>query len=92
MKAKRPVKDIKIDGEMTVDDLMVQLKQSGGFTGRKLSEAVDIVEKMVRKDGCTDVPIIPCLHHGYRDQGGHRRAGQKEAGRCDHHYLRHHGP
>jgi deoxyhypusine synthase len=59
MKAKRPVKDIKIDGEMTVDDLMVQLKQSGGFTGRKLSEAVDIVEKMVRKNDCTTFLSFP---------------------------------
>jgi deoxyhypusine synthase len=59
MKAKRPVKDIKVDGEMTVDDLMVQLKQSGGFTGRKLSEAVDIVEKMVRKDDCTTFLSFP---------------------------------
>jgi deoxyhypusine synthase len=59
MKAKRPVKDIKIDGEMTVDALMVQLKQSGGFTGRKLSDAVDIVENMVRKDGCTTFLSFP---------------------------------
>ena len=53
MKAKRPVKDIKYERGMTVDSLMVQLRQSGGFTGRKLSEAVDIMEKMVRKEGCT---------------------------------------
>ena len=59
MKAKRPVKDIKIDGGMTVDELMVQLRQSGGFTGRKLAEAVDIMEKMVRKDDCTTFLSFP---------------------------------
>jgi deoxyhypusine synthase len=59
MKAKRPVKDVRIDGKMSVDELMVQLKQSGGFTGRKLPEAVDIVEKMVRKDGCTTFLSFP---------------------------------
>jgi len=59
MRPKRPVKDLRIDGSMTVDELMVQLKQSGGFTGRKLSEAVDIVEKMVRKDGCTTFLSFP---------------------------------
>jgi deoxyhypusine synthase len=37
---------------MTVDELMVQMRRSGGFTGRKLAEAVDIIEKMMRRD-CT---------------------------------------
>jgi deoxyhypusine synthase len=59
MRPKRPVKDIKIDGKMTVDELMIQMKQSGGFTGRKLSEAVDIVEEMVRKDDCTTFLSFP---------------------------------
>jgi deoxyhypusine synthase len=31
---------------------MVQMRRSGGFTGRKLAEAVDIIEKMMRRD-CT---------------------------------------
>jgi deoxyhypusine synthase len=59
MKAKRPVKDVKIESGMTVDALMVQLRQSGGFTGRKLAEAVDIIEKMVRKEGCTTFLSFP---------------------------------
>ncbi len=59
MKAKRPVKDIEIGSGMTVDDLMVQLRQAGGFTGRKLAEAVDIMEKMVRKEGCTKFLSFP---------------------------------
>jgi deoxyhypusine synthase len=62
MKPKRPVKDIKLDGSMTVDALIGQMKQSGGFTGRKLAEAVDIVEEMVRKDDCTTFLSFPaCL-------------------------------
>ncbi len=59
MKAKRPVKDIRVGSSMTVDDLMVQMRQAGGFTGRKLAEAVDIMEKMVRKDGCTKFLSFP---------------------------------
>jgi deoxyhypusine synthase len=62
MKAKRPVKDIELDEGMTVDALMVQLRQSGGFTGRKLAEAVDVMENMVRKEGCTTFLSFPaCL-------------------------------
>jgi len=59
MKAKRPVKDIKMGSGMTVDDLMVQLRQAGGFTGRKLAEAVDIMEKMVGKEDCTKFLSFP---------------------------------
>ncbi len=52
MAKQRPVKDIEVSKAMTVDELMVQMRQSGGFTGRKLAEAVDIIEKMMRRD-CT---------------------------------------
>jgi len=45
--------DIKLDGAITVNGLIGQMKESGGFTGRKLAEAVDIVEEMVRKEDCT---------------------------------------
>lgn len=59
MKAKRPVKDIKLDQPMTVDSLIRQMGSSGGFTGRKLAEAVDIVEEMVRKDDCITFLSFP---------------------------------
>lgn len=36
----------------TVNELIMQMKESGGFTGRKLADAVDIVEEMVRKEDC----------------------------------------
>jgi len=37
---------------MSVDDLVKQLKESGGFTGRKVADATDIIENMIRRD-CT---------------------------------------
>jgi deoxyhypusine synthase len=58
----RKVKDIAIAQGMTVDQLMRELKESGGFTGRKLADAVDIMEKMVRSDGCIKFLSFPaCL-------------------------------
>ncbi|HSV42603.1 MAG TPA: deoxyhypusine synthase [Methanomassiliicoccales archaeon] len=48
----RKVKDIAIQQSMTVDQLMRQMGESGGFTGRKLADAVDIMEKMERSPGC----------------------------------------
>jgi len=53
MDKKRAVEDIKIRAPMTVDSLVRQMKESGGFTARKLADAIDIVEGMVRKEDCT---------------------------------------
>ena len=52
MTKQRPVRDVQLIDGMTVDSLVRELKQSGGFTGRKLADAVDIIEKMMRRD-CT---------------------------------------
>jgi deoxyhypusine synthase len=53
MDNKRAVVDIKIRAPMTVDSLVRQMKESGGFTARKLADAVDIVEGMLRREDCT---------------------------------------
>lgn len=46
----RAVKDVK--SAQTIDKLLRQFGEAGGFTAKKLSEAVDILEKM-RREGCT---------------------------------------
>ena len=53
------VKDIKIEGPMTVDELMCQMSESGGFTGRKLADATDIIEKMVKDEKCVTFLSFP---------------------------------
>ncbi|MEM2943786.1 MAG: deoxyhypusine synthase [Methanomassiliicoccales archaeon] len=53
MHEERPVKDIKLKTKLTVNELVSQMKNSGGFTGRKVSDAADIVEKMFRSKKCT---------------------------------------
>ena len=47
-----PVKDIVIDGKMSANELLSELKASGGFTAKKLAVGTDIVEKMVRDKEC----------------------------------------
>jgi len=49
----QPVKHIKINGKLTVDQLIQQFKNSGSFGAGRLSAACDIYERMVRDDGCT---------------------------------------
>ena len=50
MAKKRPVRDLKIASGMTADQLVRQLKESGGFTGRKLADAVDVIEAMEKRE------------------------------------------
>jgi len=55
----RKVEDIKVRECMSVDELMCELKGSGGFTGRKVADAVDIMEKMARSEGCIKFLSFP---------------------------------
>lgn len=55
----RKVEDIKVRDSMSVDELMLELKGSGGFTGRKVADAVDIMEKMARSEGCVKFLSFP---------------------------------
>ena len=48
-----PVKHIKIDGALTVDQLMRQFKNSGALGAGRLAAACDIYEKMLRDKECT---------------------------------------
>lgn len=48
-----PVKHMKINGKLTVDQLIRQFSNSGSFGAGRLSTACDIYEKMARDDECT---------------------------------------
>jgi len=48
-----PVKHIKINGKLTVDQLIQQFKNSGSFGAGRLSAACDIYERMIRDEECT---------------------------------------
>jgi len=50
---REPVKHIKIDGKLSVDQLIQQFKNSGSFGAGRLSVACDIYERMVRDEDCT---------------------------------------
>jgi deoxyhypusine synthase len=50
---KEPVKHIKINGTLTVDQLMQQFKNSGSLGAGRLADACDIYEKMLREKDCT---------------------------------------
>jgi deoxyhypusine synthase len=50
---RKPVKHIRINGTLTVNQLMQQFKNSGSFGAGRLVLACDIYEKMVRDEECT---------------------------------------
>jgi deoxyhypusine synthase len=47
------VKHMKINGKLTVDELIKQFKNSGSFGAGRLSAACDVYERMVRDEECT---------------------------------------
>ncbi|MBX5329319.1 MAG: deoxyhypusine synthase [Candidatus Bathyarchaeia archaeon] len=48
-----PVKHIKINGKLTIDQLIRQFQNSGSFGAGRLSTACDIYERMLRDKECT---------------------------------------
>jgi len=50
---QEPVKHMKINGKLTVDQLIQQFKNSGSFGAGRLSAACDIYENMIRDEKCT---------------------------------------
>jgi len=59
MKGQTPVKDIKVKKGMTVDSLLRCMKASGGFTAKKLADATDLAEKMIKQKGCVKFLSFP---------------------------------
>ena len=56
---ERAVRDIKVDGNMSVDQLVRAMSESGGFTAQKLADAIDIVEKMAKDEKCLTFLSFP---------------------------------
>ena len=54
-----PVKDIKVRKGMTVDELLAEMSSSGGFTSKKLADATDIAEKMIKSKKCVRFLSFP---------------------------------
>lgn len=53
------VVDIELYKHMSCNELVKQMKNSGGFTGRLLAEAVDILEEMVKDKKCLKFLSFP---------------------------------
>ncbi|RLI88913.1 MAG: deoxyhypusine synthase [Archaeoglobales archaeon] len=50
MQFNKPVVDIRLEKGITVSELLNQFSKAGGFTARKLSEALDIFEEMIKRN------------------------------------------
>ncbi len=56
---KKPVKDIELKEKMTVNELMDEYYESGGFTAKKLAKGVNILEKMIKEKDCVNFLSFP---------------------------------
>ncbi len=54
-----PVKDIKVNGPVTVNELIKMMGESGGFTAQKLADSVDIIERMMKQKDCLRILSFP---------------------------------
>lgn len=54
-----PVEDIKIKKGMTVNDMLKEMSRSGGFTAKKLADAADVAERMIKDKGCLKFLSFP---------------------------------
>ena len=48
----RPVKDIQINLDTTIEKIFEELSQSGGFESVNLSDGLDILDKMISDEKC----------------------------------------
>src|SRR5438445_7028513 len=55
----RAVKDFKVIRGMTVNQVVRQMLDSGGFTSKKLAEGIDILENMMKDKKCLKFLSFP---------------------------------
>ena len=56
-----PVRDIRIHKGMSVDGLIKQFHSAGGFTAKKISDAVELMEEMVREEYIKCLSFPACI-------------------------------
>ncbi len=56
-----PVEDIHIKKGMSVDELVRQFHSAGGFTAKKISDAVELMEEMVKEDYIKCLSFPACI-------------------------------
>lgn len=62
VKEQRVVEDLRLEGITSVEDLVRSMYRGGGFTGKKLAVATEVLARMLRDDGCKVVLSFPaCL-------------------------------
>ena len=59
IKAGRPVKDIAITKDTSIEKIFQQLEQSGGFESKNLAEGLDILSEMISDKKC--VRFLSCV-------------------------------
>jgi deoxyhypusine synthase len=56
---KQPVRDIQLKKNITTNQLMKELYDSGGFSAKKVADGVDILERMVQEKDCVKFLSFP---------------------------------
>ncbi len=53
------IKDFEIEKGIRISDLIKQMKESGGFTSKKLGQCIDLLEEMIKDKECLRILSFP---------------------------------
>ncbi len=53
------VRDYSIEEKLSIDELVEQMKASGGFTAKILASCVDLLERMIKDEACLKILSFP---------------------------------
>jgi len=56
---KKPVKDFQIKSKMSINEIVKQMFESGGFSAKKVAIGVDIIERMIKEKNCVKFLSFP---------------------------------
>ncbi|MDH7506618.1 MAG: deoxyhypusine synthase [Candidatus Thermoplasmatota archaeon] len=56
---KKPIKDFQIENKMSVNQIIKQMYESGGFTAKKVAIGVDIIQDMIKENNCVKFLSFP---------------------------------
>ena len=73
----RPVKDIEINADTSIEKIFEELSQSGGFESVNLSDRLSILTEMI-SDKHSKICFICCSSDIYWNKGNNQRYDQKQ--------------
>jgi len=73
----KPIQDISITKESSLEKIFEQMSKSGGFESRNLADGLDVLTVMIKDNDCLIFVICRC-NHIHRIKGNNKRHDKKQ--------------